>query len=78
MSGRLISDKRKAELELMKTQLDILSSNIQKVIDGKSSMGELAKSLDIYPQKLNDAINMLNINYQNYIKRYVLNEWYFI
>ena len=51
------------------------------IIDSKGNISTdnlHSSKISIFDYELNDAINMLNINYQNYIKRYVLNEWYFI
>lgn len=47
------------------------------IIDSKGNISTdnlHSSKISIFDYELNDAINMLNINYQNYIKRYVLNE----
>lgn len=52
-----ISEERKEDLQEMKTKLDNLSELIQNIIDGKSSMTDFAKKINITPQRLNTFTN---------------------
>lgn len=56
MAG-IITKKRKEELKILQEQLIKLSNSIQKVIDSKTSMSQLANELNLTPQELNVGVN---------------------
>jgi hypothetical protein len=56
MAGK-VTEKRKEELKLMQNQLNELSDIIQKIIDEKSSLADLARKYNSTTQRINDCMN---------------------